>query len=194
MEEYYIRTKLDEEDFIASKFEISKITFEENIDSFIEKIEKGLNGNLDGTWMLCAKENDKEDYIVCQVASSQDISDEIRKDLNSMLPRTDKDIKWWSSCFYKNIFKMDYSQTLRCQKYNHIYNNYNNFAVVIMNYENVFSSFINDYKLSSKDYENLKKECAEVYLAYKYKAVYWNPNHFNGECKILKKIKKWNKD
>lgn len=188
----YRRTVLND-NYILNIFEISKKDFSENIKSYLAKIDNYLKEqDLNGTWMLCAKNKKKEDYVVLQVASSKDIRKEIRLDLNLMLPGTKEDVKSWSSHFYEDLLEIDYSKTPQCQKYNDMYEKYQYFAVVIINYEKVFSNLVKNNKSLQNTYENLKKECAEVYLACKYKAVYWNPNHFNGECGILSEFEdKW---
>lgn len=154
-------------------------------DQIDKRLYKRIRSEVDpelGTWALCAKCDDK--HIVLQVASSGNIQSEIIRDLKCMLPSSKADEKPWNSYYFKGLFKVTYGKDARCQKYNHIYNSYSEFFIVIVDY----SKF-----LKNDDVQNYSlAEYAEAKMACRYRAVYWWPNNTNKEREIISKHPEWN--
>ncbi len=171
------------QDKVGATIEFTRLEIND-IGKLIERIEAVKA--VSNTWMLCGKNAEKENYVVLQVASAKYIMREIKTDLKRMpsyIP--DVDDKSWNSFFYKDVFTVKYGLDSICQKYNHIYENYSYFCIVLVDYEKYLSG--------EKVKKELVPEYAEVKLACDYRAIYWCPSRFNSETTILNNHPEWRK-
>ncbi len=175
------RTSLDELSGIGKLIYFSQKEIKNQTDNLINRVkdvisEKGTNG----TWMLFGKQKNEKLYCALQVASSSNILNEISRDLCIMRPTVKKrDKRDFKSFFGGNVCKVTDGLDTLGQRYKHIFKSYEDFCIVIVDLD----------KIDSENYD--KKQYAEVKLACKYRAKYWNPNRFNGEMEILKEHKEW---
>ena len=148
------------------------------LDEIQDKIRNEYEKNK--VWALLGG-NTNEEYICLQVAGSLDIEKEIICDIKCMLPfNKTTDVKPWSSRFHKNIFEVEYGLDAKCQKYNDMLNKFSEFCVIVLDEEKYLEN------TDTKGFE--KTAYVEVKYAYDTKALYWNPNPFRGECKILEDV------
>ena len=172
------KTSLESE--VGNVIEFTKREME-NVEGLVEEIRKYIIAGCT-TWLLCGKKEEKDDYIVLQVASSKDLLKEIAADLNRMLPPTGNE-EPWNSYFYKEVLKVKYGRDHISQKYNHMYNSFDYFCVVIADYSKC---------LRGVDVEPGKEaQYAEAKIACNYRAVYWWPNNSNGESAIVQQHTEW---
>lgn len=115
--------------------------------------------------------------VVClQVASADDIVTEIANDLCRMQPVCAADTKAWGSGLHKKVFNVTYGLDARCQKYRDMYDSYDGFYVVPIDYQKFLGK--------TETYTFDKVKFAEVMFANMTCSLYWKP--FGEESKILK--------
>ena len=176
------RVSLKELSGIGNVIGFDKFKLEKAVDAVVSEIKEVICiSGRDGTWMLLGKKYNDEEYTALQVASSNDIYKEIRRDLNLMLPvDEERDSRFFKSLFGGEVCKIIDGLDSLGQRYRHMYDNYDEFCVVIVDLDAI------------KDNEGFEtKQYAEVKFACAYKAKYWNPNNFNQERKILEKHEEW---
>ena len=177
--EYVSRETLASEVGVVIDFEKSDF---QNIDGIVDKINKEIKED-NKTWALCGRRQNENNYVVLQVASSNEMIKEIKRDLNRMMPFITDDSDTWNSYFYKDIFDVRYRQDHVSQKYQNMYNLFDVFCVVIADCSKC---------LKDVDFEKGKEaQYMEVKIACDYRAVYWWPNNSNGESEILHKHREW---
>ena len=166
---------------IIYRFNKKNILNKDLVDEMFNDISKECNDSK--VWALFGS-NIPDKYICLQVASSSTIAREIISDIKCMIPFDEnKDIKSWKGTFYdKEIFKVKYGLDARCQKYNNMYEQFNDFCIVLINAE----KYLKNIDTGNFDPINY----AEVKFANDTKLLYWRLNSFKKESEILKEIQR----
>lgn len=126
-----------------------------------------------------------ESWICIQVGSGDDIAKEIISDFICMQPY-EKDVRSCKTEFHKNTPDVDYSNSVRAQKYRVLPECYKKYKILV--FDN--SKFLNLFLCNADELPiDEMRYYVEVIFAYKTKAYYWNKSPRGCEARILEEIK-----